>query len=71
MKTVTLDDEAYELLRGARLVPKESFSSVVKRTLGMRPRWEDSAGTWSGKTDDDVRRLREDSDETFGWTNPR
>ncbi|HUR24637.1 MAG TPA: antitoxin VapB family protein [Candidatus Thermoplasmatota archaeon] len=68
MKTVTFDDEAYELLRSAKLTPKESFSHVVKRTLGARASWDQSAGAWSDKTDAEVRRLRQASEETFGWT---
>lgn len=68
MKTVTFDDEAYELLRTAKLTPKESFSHVVKRTLGNKPNWEQSAGAWSEMTDAQVRRLRQDSIDTFGWT---
>lgn len=67
MKTVTFDDEAYDLLRAAKLTPKESFSHVVKRTLGRRASWDDTAGAWSHKSADEVRRLREHSIATFGW----
>jgi predicted CopG family antitoxin len=70
MKTVTFDEEAYELLRSAKLSPRESFSHVVKRTLGGRPHWRDSAGAWAHVTDEQVARLRRDSEETFGWTGP-
>lgn len=67
MKTVTFDDEAYELLRRAKLTPKESFSHVVKRLAGSRPRWEDSFGAWSDMTKEEAARLRRESVETFGW----
>jgi predicted CopG family antitoxin len=30
-KTISIDMEAYERLRGARLAPNESFSRVIKR----------------------------------------
>jgi predicted CopG family antitoxin len=30
-KTISIDVEAYERLRGARLAPNESFSRVIKR----------------------------------------
>lgn len=68
MKTVTFDDEAYELLRSAKLTPKESFSHVVKRTLGHKPTLDQSFGAWADMTDEEVKRLRRESVETFGWT---
>lgn len=71
MKTVTFDDEAYNLLRGAKITPKESFSSVVKRTLGEdRDGLDTSFGAWKDMSDDDVRRLRRENVEAFGWTKP-
>ena len=70
MKTVTFDDEAYALLRHARLRPRESFSQVVKRTLGGRPSWSTSAGGWADMSDDEARALRAESVEAFGWTTP-
>ena len=33
MKTITLDDAAYERLKAWKRGPKESFSSVVKRVM--------------------------------------
>ena len=66
MKTVTFDDEAYELLRAAKLTPKESFSKVVKRTFGGAPTWKESAGGWSHWTDEDVRALRKETVDDFG-----
>jgi predicted CopG family antitoxin len=50
MKTVSLDDEAYELLRGAKTSRRDSFSSVVKRHFDARSRAQDLAasfGAWS------------------------
>lgn len=43
-KTISVDDEAYELLKHAKLAD-ESFSDVVKRTLGgNRARLSELAG---------------------------
>lgn len=61
-KTISLDDEAYRLLKAAKL-PDESFSEVVKRTLGAtRPKIMDLVGLLSeteGKAvAGTVRRLR-------------
>lgn len=43
-KTISVDDEAYGLLRKAKL-PEESFSDVVKRLLSPeRPKLMDLAG---------------------------
>ena len=50
MKTVSLDDEAYELLRGAKVTRNDSFSTVVKRHFDPRTRAADldaSFGAWS------------------------
>lgn len=68
MKTVKLDDEAYRLLRGAKTHRKESFSNVVKRLCGKRPRLEESFGAWSDVTPKQVRRLRRETVEAFGDT---
>ena len=65
MKTVSFDDEAYTLLKGAKITPKESFSDVVKRHFGQRKGLEASAGGWSDMTDEEVRRLRRDTIEAF------
>ena len=37
-KTLSVDEEAYERLRRARLYPKESFSKVIKRA-----KWDSGA----------------------------
>ena len=37
-KTISIDLDAYERLRGARVRPDESFSQVIKRGQWKRPR---------------------------------
>lgn len=60
MKTVTLDDEAYRLLKSAKVTPKDSFSAVVKRHFDPTSRREDmeaTFGAWSGMTDAEAAAL--------------
>lgn len=72
MKTVTFDDEAYELLRGLKISPKDSFSDVVKRHFGARRATiEDTAGAWSDMTDDEVRALRARAADLLSRPKPR
>lgn len=48
-KTISVDDEAYRLLKAAKL-GDESFSDVVKRALGAsRPHLTDLAGLLDAK----------------------
>ena len=55
-KTISVDDEAYDLLKTAKQ-PDESFSDVVKRTLGAsRPRLSALAGLLSDKEGADLAR---------------
>ncbi len=68
MKTVSLDDEAYGLLKGAKLSPGDSFSDVVKRRFGSRPSVRDSAGSWAGVSEERLARLREERLATLGTT---
>ncbi len=68
MKTVSLDDKAYMLLKGAKLHPGESFSELVKRTFGLKGSFRDSAGAWSDMTDQEVERLRRETIDAFGTT---
>lgn len=68
MKTVTFDDEAYTLLRGAKRRPGESFSNVVKRHFGPKRALEDSAGGWADVASGRIARLRRERVETFGTT---
>ncbi|RRJ28334.1 antitoxin VapB family protein [Halocatena pleomorpha] len=49
-KTISLDEEAYELLSG-RKQEGESFSDVVKRLSGERS-WKEVAGIWASDTTD-------------------
>lgn len=56
-RTISLDDEAYGLLRDAKIAD-ESFSDVVKRTFGAaRPRLASLAGLLSAKDADAIQRL--------------
>lgn len=58
MKTVSVDDDAYVLLRTAKHGPHESFSDVVKRLLGPKRQIEGSAGGWSDMDDAEAETLR-------------
>lgn len=68
MKTVTLDDDAYRLLKAAKQSPRESFSSVVKRTFGGRPRLRDARGGWADVPDERIEALRKEREAIFGST---
>ena len=68
MKTVSFDDEAYNLLKGAKRSPSESFSDVVKREFGSRRDLLDSAGAWADASDDDIEQLRDETRRAFGST---
>ena len=72
MKTVTFDDEAYDILRHLKLSPGDSFSDVVKRHLGAsadkRLAFDEAFGAWSDMTDAEVRGLRERMVTMFGTT---
>lgn len=66
MKTVSLDDEAYNLLKGAKVSPADSFSDVVKRHFGgKRPDIWATHGAWKDMTDDEVRALREETNRAL------
>jgi len=66
MKTITLDDEAYEILTALKVGPRDSFSNVVKRNFPTFDRIRSSAGTWDDVTDEEVRRLRRETVEALG-----
>lgn len=68
MKTVRLDDEAYEILKGLKSSPNESFSDVVKKHFGRRNGLDASFGAWAEKPNEEAQRLRAETDDAFGWT---
>lgn len=68
MKTVSFDDDAYALLKGAKVSPQESFSDVVKRRFGTRRSVADSAGGWKDMSASEARGLRKGSIDAFGLT---
>src|SRR5436309_13625576 len=61
MKTVTLDEEAYEILAALKVDARDSFSKVVKRHFRKSGRIRSSAGTSADATDDGVAALRQGS----------
>lgn len=72
MKTVSFDDEAYRLLRGAKRDPKDSFSDVVKRHFGhKREGIAASAGGWADVPEERIERLKRERIEIFGTTKDR
>lgn len=69
MKTVSLDDDAYDLLKGAKVRPTESFSEVVKRHFGARRGGiEATAGAWADADPDLLVRLKRERLDAFGST---
>lgn len=67
MKTISLDEDAYDLLRGAKVSRKDSFSAVVKRHFDSRTRAEDleaSFGAWT-MGDEEAGELRSSVREGF------
>lgn len=67
MKTVSFDDEAYEILKGLKSKPGESFSDVVKKHLGRRNGLDASFGAWADRSEAEIARLRVETDAAFGW----
>ena len=65
MKTVTLDEEAYEILAALKVDTRDSFSKVVKRHFRRSGRIRSSAGSWEDATDDEVAALRQESVATI------
>jgi predicted CopG family antitoxin len=57
-KTIALDQEAYDLLRGQN-EQGESFSDVIKRLARKRRSFLDFAGTWKDVPKADIYRIRE------------
>jgi len=65
MKTITLDDEAYEILVALKIDARDSFSKVVKRHFRRSGRVRSSAGGWGDVKDDEVVALRRDTVKAF------
>lgn len=65
MKTITLDQEAYEILAALKIDPRDSFSKVVKRHFRKSGRIRSSAGSWDDMSDDEAVALRRETLLTF------
>jgi predicted CopG family antitoxin len=65
MKTITLDEEAYEILATLKVDARDSFSKVVKRHFRRSGRIRSSAGSWGDVTDDEIAALRRETVATF------
>lgn len=68
MKTISLDDDAYDALRGLKVAPGDSFSDVVKRHFGHGAKLEESAGGWADVREAEVKALRRETVDAFGTT---
>ncbi len=71
-KTISLSEEAYRLLKEAKL-PGESFSDVVKRMIKKKP-LSSFAGLWAELEDEKIEEIkkivkieREISDKKWGY----
>ena len=58
MKTVRLDEEAYEILAALKIDARDSFSDVVKRHFRRSGSIRASSGTWAETSDMEVAALR-------------
>ena len=65
MKTITLDDEAYQILAALKVDARDSFSKVVKRQFRKSGRIRSSAGSWEDVTDKEVAALRQETRRVF------
>lgn len=68
MKTISLDDEAYRVLKGLKLGPQDSFSSVVKRHFGDEVDLRASAGGWEDVPPERIERIERERVDVFGTT---
>ena len=50
VKTITINDSAYDSLKRLKRTPKDSFSKVILRLTGSKGTPLNSAGLWLDKT---------------------
>jgi len=65
MKTVTLDEEAYEILASLKIDSRDSFSKLVKRHFRKPGRIRSSSGTWADASDQEIAALRREMVASF------
>lgn len=65
MRTVHLDEEAYNLLRRFKR-RGDSFSDVVKRHFSHKRDLGDSAGGWKDVPEERLKRLKRERRSSFG-----
>lgn len=71
MKTISLDEKAYALLRELKLGGKGSFSDVIKRHFEKPTQIRSSAGSWSDVSDKRVAKLRRETLASFEGASSR
>jgi predicted CopG family antitoxin len=61
MKTIKIDDEAYEILVSLRIDSRDSFSDVVKRHFRRSGSIRASSGAWAETSETEVATLRRET----------
>lgn len=70
VKTITINDRAYEALAARKRSPKDSFSKVILRMTGEKGTVRDTAGAWKGRSKAECDALVEMSRLMFdSWNN--